>query len=654
MKSFSIIICAFVFTLTFNFLKSQGFTEIPTGIFLNRIDEMNWVDFDNDNDLDIYIAGVDSLNNPMSQILVNNSGIFSNFQTSLPRMYFCKAAWGDFNNDYFLDFIIMGQDSNAQRTQVFTGSSVGFVSTNHSITNLGDGGLGFLDFDNDGDLDLTIAGSDFNGSNLSEVYLNESASFSLLTDTLAGGALGTISNFDFDIDGDLDILSSGMNTSFVPQTTIYQNSNGNTLSIFSSNIPDIDRLSVSYGDIDNDGDLDLIYQGYANANPVSDVLVNNGGVFAPMNAGVLGLNNGTVMFADLDNDGDLEFFTCGADQNNAPFSKIYANNAGVFADAMVLIANVTQGGGKFGDYDNDGDLDLLIFGRDNGTNVTKLYRNDFTTTPNTPPTPPTINPLFTLNPDSSITISWSGAADAETPTPGLSYSLWIGTSEHGLEITSPPADTATGYRRLVEYGQVKTTSWTLKNVSCANDYWFRVQAVDGGYMGSEFSAPLHVSFANTITANNQVGNLVTLNITGDYDSIQWYDSAGVAIAGATGLQHTLLYSGTYTITVFNGFCSSTLLDTTLTMVGLKDAVTISTVKVWPNPTNSEIKVRVDNPGATSSIEIFDMQGRLMRRMDAGFTTETAMPVTDLSSGLYMIKLSLKNGRGIQTATFRKD
>jgi hypothetical protein len=49
-----------------------------------------------------------------------------------------------------------------------------------------------------------------------------------------------------------------------------------------------------------------------------------------------------------------------------------------------------------------------------------------------------------------------------------------------------------------------------------------------------------------------------------------------------------------------------------------------------------------------------MQGRLMRSVSTGIATETTLPVEDLVSGLYIVKLSLSSGRGIATATFRKD
>ena len=65
-------------------------------------------------------------------------------------------------------------------------------------------------------------------------------------------------------------------------------------------------------------------------------------------------------------------------------------------------------------------------------------------------------------------------------------------------------------------------------------------------------------------------------------------------------------------------------------------------------------MRVDNPGATESLALFDMQGRLMRNITSGFGTDTAISVEGLTPGLYLVKLTLTNGRGIATATFRKD
>jgi hypothetical protein len=127
---------------------------------------------------------------------------------------------------------------------------------------------------------------------------------------------------------------------------------------------------VAAGDIDNDGDIDLfITRGDTQANLL---LINQGGSFSDnaIAAGVAFPNAGTdnyklsgPTFADMDGDGDLDLFIGGL--QNDP-SLLFSNNGdGTFSD-------VTSGSGidamsskntisaAFGDYDNDGDLDIAM------------------------------------------------------------------------------------------------------------------------------------------------------------------------------------------------------------------------------------------------------------------------------------------------------
>ncbi len=100
------------------------------------------------------------------------------------------------------------------------------------------------------------------------------------------------------------------------------------------------------------------------------------------------------------------------------------------------------------DYDNDGDLDLLLTGNTGGLDVLRIYRNN-NGTPNNPPSAPAnlaVNVLGT-----SVEVSWSAASDAQTPAAALSYNWRVGTAPGGSNIVAPQSSSA-GYRRLVAMG----------------------------------------------------------------------------------------------------------------------------------------------------------------------------------------------------------
>ena len=82
-----------------------------------------------------------------------------------------------------------------------------------------------------------------------------------------------------------------------------------------------------------------------------------------------------MAWGDIDNDGALDILING-NEGNSREARIYRNNGGVFA-ASARLAGLGVGSAALGDYDNDGDLDILLTGMNiNTIPVTKLYRND--------------------------------------------------------------------------------------------------------------------------------------------------------------------------------------------------------------------------------------------------------------------------------------
>ena len=660
-----VLLPAIIFLLALR-LQAQSLTEVPTVLSGWNSDDIEFVDIDNDGDLDIYLNGEDTLGNLTSTFFINDNlaGAFTELVSPIIPLNSESHSFGDINNDGWLDFFQTGENDNGDnKSYLYVNSSGSFTILDSSIAGVRKGTSTFGDVDNDGDLDLVISGTAFNSGTSSneastKLYINQGGAFSLASQYFAPRFFPSSKMLDYDLDGDLDYFSSGTDSvGAALEAQIYSNQGGSFSLDAGTMLPTFVNNASEWADFDNDGDMDVAISGSFQTTVSAKIYANNGGIFAPTSDSLLPLRFGNIQWGDLNNDGYSELTLCGSDISSADSTQIYVQNSTnntfqgfPFPPSFGVDANQI----KLGDFDNNGALDALQI----GGAATKLFSNGPAVS-NTAPTAPTISALYTINPDSSITISWSGATDTETPTPGLSYSLWIGTSANGMEITAPPADTATGYRRIVEFGQVKTTSWTLNGLDCGTEYWFRVQAVDAGYMGSAFSAPLHVVLQPTVTAIASGGSSVVATLGGaPADSIQWYDASGAPILGENSTVYTTAVPVdtmlTLSIQVWSGFCSATLPATQYGFVGVKNAINASSVKVWPNPTNSEINVKVENPLAIEAIQIFDMQGRLMRSLNQGFTTETSIEVSGLTAGLYMVKMTRKNGRGISTATFRKD
>ena len=197
------------------------------------------------------------------------------------------------------------------------------------------GAMAFADVDNDGDMDLLIIGK--GGPILTTLYLNNgSGSFTALSNpSLVNVFDGDVKFLDADNDGDLDVFITGSTSSPSNTANLYLN-NGigfYTLST-GSNFELVRAGKNDIGDVDGDGDIDIITTGQnPSGNPVTKLYLNNGaGIYNPQSSSPFtNLQYGAARFIDIDNDGDLDLLLCGENNTGQPITELYSNNgSGVF------------------------------------------------------------------------------------------------------------------------------------------------------------------------------------------------------------------------------------------------------------------------------------------------------------------------------------
>ncbi len=130
--------------------------------------------------------------------------------------------------------------------------------------------------------------------------------------------------------------------------------------------------SASWGDYDNDGKLDVLVNGKdGSGNAITKIYHNaGGGTFTDIGASVQGLYAGAAVWGDYNNDGKLDLMLNGTTTNNVVEWLIYRNVGGSNFVQTASPNNIGYGGsvvGRFislgwGDYDNDGRLDALFYG----------------------------------------------------------------------------------------------------------------------------------------------------------------------------------------------------------------------------------------------------------------------------------------------------
>ena len=122
-----------------------------------------------------------------------------------------------------------------------------------------------------------------------------------------------------------------------------------------------------WGDCDNDGDLDLLMVGYGltTGQGYSKYYRNDGeSDFTLLPTDVVGTGNGSIHWGDLDGDNDLDAIVCGQVATGVDTTRIYINNGGVLTDSNVQLPPRVSSSLSLGDFDIDGDLDILITGGD--------------------------------------------------------------------------------------------------------------------------------------------------------------------------------------------------------------------------------------------------------------------------------------------------
>ncbi|MFQ5494392.1 MAG: FG-GAP-like repeat-containing protein, partial [Phycisphaerae bacterium] len=275
-----------------------------------------------------------------------------------------SVVTGDLNGDGSVDLAVGTNVVGLSNLSVFFNNGDGtfgaVVETNNpNSTN----DLKAVDMDADGDLDLVLATNRMGGNDSVLVYRNQGSGF--FTNPQLFPTAGTrplsVDVGDLDGDGDPDVVTANRDSDNV---TVLLNNGTGSLGVATTFPVGLRPLWVEVGDWDGDGDLDLVV-----ANTPADVisiLVNDGtGTFsgqgpfgAPATISIVGRSPQSVEAADLDRDGDLDLaVVAGGDSVVEVFLNDGAGNFTLNSSIPVGDATLRL---TVTDIDGDLDLDLVV------------------------------------------------------------------------------------------------------------------------------------------------------------------------------------------------------------------------------------------------------------------------------------------------------
>ena len=474
-----------LFTPVFNY---SGITVSAGGYNGNA-----WGDFDSDGRLDVVVGG----GGP--SVWRNTGAGFSNISAGLPYAADGAVGWGDYNNDGRLDILMTGwnfPNFASIVTSIYRNNGNGtFSDAAAGLPPLARSAVAWGDYDNDGWQDILLCGLNSKTNPVTQVWRNTGTGFALDgSAVLPGVAFGAVAWGDYDNDGWLDILLTGSTHSNSVQAMpgasishVWRNTGSGFVSI-NADLPGVNgannRSAAAWGDYDNDGRLDIALAGTSNGDePIAQVWRNIGSGFElNTNAPLTGLTDCSVAWGDFDNDGRLDLLLSGAPVRFGPGRvEVWRNIGGGFVNIGAGLPGVADGAATWGDYDNDGKLDIVMTGLSMGA-AGQIWRNHFPSG-NSQPSAPSGLTMSVSN--SFVTLGWTAAADTETPVAGLTYNVRI-TTQGGTVVFNPMSG-EDGLRRVPSPGNTQLGLTAKFKFETGVPYYWSVQAVDSGFKGSPFA-----------------------------------------------------------------------------------------------------------------------------------------------------------------------
>ncbi|MFT5250338.1 MAG: hypothetical protein ACI93P_002073, partial [bacterium] len=510
-------------------LKESPFLGLSEGA-------VSWGDYDKDGDKDVAVMGQSGSLGAVTILYQNNAGVFENTEQNFVNVFGGDITWVDLNKDGYIDLVVSGYDGVGRTpvTKVYintlqSGGNI-FIepSEGYELPQLFSTKMAWGDLDNDGDIDLAIAGQDAEDNFVFDVYFKDDTTTNYIKDagfnySGSGFIKGDLKIVDRDLDGDNDIIFTGENrngeaiggtvfNTYIKASNSSNNYYGDTPGLKNSSI-EVAKLSVesNYISVLLSGEN---YEGAIKLYLDGQEVGGTGSIFPS-------LKNGDLALADYNNDGKNDILFTGENQSGVPVTKLfkqvpassYSAESVDFKDSGIELIGLRASTANWVDYDMDGDLDLFLTGVGESGAQTLLYETEIANKKNNAPSQITGLELVDLG-NGNVRFNWDLPEDDYATN--LGYVIRVGTTAGGTELSNTESDLATGERLISKAPPIYNNFYDMQ-LDPGNYYW-SVQAVDPGLKGGVFSEENAFTLVYEWKILNQ-GGIVDRTVAGVNDPV---------------------------------------------------------------------------------------------------------------------------------------
>jgi len=433
--------------------------------------QTEWIALDRDTLLDLVVTGMAADGQLKIITYQNNLGasLVKKF-TQLTGFKNGTRQLSDLNGDNRIDLVISGKtliDTDA----LFVFENKGDFTFQKNTSKLVEHAsfLRIADLNQDGRLDLISAGKQSTSSFLN-IYQNTPAGFSLVFDTV-GLTINDLVVFDFNKDSKNDFVLTGKDATQQSATILFLNKGNFTFR--SKGLPGPVSGKLSSIDYNDDGLFDLFATGQDRSGQfINRIWVNKVDSFY-IEQTYPSLLKAALFTGDMNSDGRADQLINGYDAQNKKDNFIL--------DPNILLADLDTSGllvQRMGDFDCDGDLDLLQVIDSASQQWIKYYENLVAVENQRPGTP---TQAFAISVFNKTFLYWAAPQDDHTNSASLTYDVWLGTNQSTL-ITSS-FDLVSKRRMTVSHGNAGTNTSQIIRSLTDNRYFYRIQSVDNAYNG---------------------------------------------------------------------------------------------------------------------------------------------------------------------------